>query len=582
MKMKTTYFTILIAVTIAFVGCKKDLDLKPFDKLSPSTAFNTEKDLQLYVNSFYRILPAGSDIVRGDALSDYLVGSTLNTYIYGSFNSNLATGWKWDTLRNVNYFLEHYQQANVTTEASAHYQGLARFFRAWFYFEMVKKFGDVPWYGKTLAPNDPDLYKPRDKRTLVMDSVLADLNYACDHIRTAKDATASQITKWVALAFKSRVCLFEGTYRKHHDELGLVTTADKWLTEAVKAADTLITSKKYSLHTSTTPAADYRDLFRNENPLQDEVLLAAVNNKSLRIFNDANWYWTSATYGGRFSLIKTFINTYLKQDGSRFTDQAGYNQLPFATEVKNRDLRLQQTIRMGNYSRDGVVAPPDFTYTYTGYMPLKLTLDAKATDGVAENYNSLPLIRYAEVLLNYAEAKAELNTFNAADWDRTIKPLRARAGIANAVMPTTADTYLQQNYFKDITSPVLLEIRRERGIELVLEGFRYDDLKRWKAGKLLENQYDGMYVPAMDTPYDLNEDGKLDVAIVTKVPATKVPGVYYFIIDNVQNKLSEGTKGRLILMDNLKRSYDDYKYLYPIPYDEIVLNPALTQNDKWK
>jgi hypothetical protein len=184
--------------------------------------------------------------------------------------------------------------------------------------------------------------------------------------------------------------------------------------------------------------------------------------------------------------------------------------------------------------------------------------------------------------LNYAEAKAELNTFTSSDWDKTIKALRARAGISNATMPATADTYLQQNYYKDVTSAALLEIRRERGIELALEGFRYDDLKRWKAGKLLENQYDGMYVPAMDTPYDLNEDGKPDVAIVTKVPSTRVPGVYYFIIDNVQNKLSEGTKGRLILMDNLKRSYEDYKYLYPIPYDEIVLNPALQQNPGWQ
>lgn len=580
--MKRTYFTIITVATIVLVGCKKDLDLKPFDKLSPTTAFNTEKDLQLYANSFYNILPVGNDIVRGDALSDYLVGSTPNTYLYGTFNSTMSTGWGWDDLRNVNYFLEHYQQATVTTEASGHYQGLARFFRAWFYFTMVKKFGDVPWYGKTLAVNDPDLYKGRDPRTLVMDSVLADINYACDHMRDTKDATASQITKWVALAFKSRICLFEGTYRKYHTELGLTATADKWLTDAVTAADALIASKKYALHTSTTPTADYRDLFRNESPLSDEVLLAAVNNKSLRVFNDANWYWTSATYGGRFSFIKTFINTYLKQDGTRFTDQAGYNEIPFATEVKNRDLRLQQTIRMGNYTRDGAVAPPDFTYTYTGYMPLKLTLDSKATDGVAENYNSLPLIRYAEVLLNYAEAKAELNTFTSADWDKTIKLLRVRAGITNTAMPTTIDTYLQQNYFKDITSPVLLEIRRERSIELVLEGFRYDDLKRWKAGKLLENQYDGMYVPAMNTPYDLNEDGKLDVAIVTTVPTNKVPGVYYFIIDNVQNKLSDGTKGRLILMDNLKRSYEDYKYLYPIPYDQIVLNPALQQNPVWQ
>jgi hypothetical protein len=580
--MKKTFFIIAATAVSGLISCKKDLDLKPFDKLSPATAFNTEKDLQLYANSFYTILPTGNDIVRGDALSDYLVGRTPSNYLYGTFNATMATGWTWSNLRNVNYFLEQYKQASVSTEALNHFGGLARFFRAWYYFDMVKQFGDLPWYNKPLAVNDPDLYKPRDPRTLVMDSVLADLDFACKNLRAAKDNSASQITKWVALAFKSRVCLFEGTFRKYHTELGLTATANKWLTEAANAADELIAAKNYSLHNSASATASYRDLFRSETPFADETILSAVNNKSLRIFNDANWYWTSATYGGRFSLIKTFINTYLKTDGTRFTDQAGFNEMPFATEVKNRDLRLQQTIRMGNYTRDGVVAPPDFTYTYSGYMPLKLTLDAKATDGVAENFNSLPVIRYAEVLLNYAEAKAELNTFTTTDWDRTIKLLRTRAGITNSAMPATADTYLQQKYFPDISDPVLLEIRRERGIELVLEGFRYDDLKRWKAGKLLEMQYDGMYVPAMDIPYDLNEDTKPDVAFVTKVPANKVPGVYYFIVDGQQFKLSEGTKGKLILMDNLARKYEDHKYLYPIPYDEIVLNPALTQNPQWQ
>jgi hypothetical protein len=575
-------FLYIIMISAGLTACKKDLDLKPFDKLSPSSAFNTEKDLQLYANSFYNILPTGNDIVRGDALSDYLVGRTPSTYIYGTFNSTMATGWSWSNLRNVNYFLQNYQQAKVTAEAMNHFGGLARFFRAWFYFDMVKQFGDLPWYNKPLDVSDPDLYKPRDARTLIMDSVLADLDFACKNIRTAKDLTSSQITKWVALAFKSRVCLFEGTFRKYHTELGLTGTAGKWLTEAVNAADELMNAKNYSLHNSTTNTASYRDLFRLETPVNDETILSAVNNKSLRIFNDANWYWTSATYGGRYSLIKTFINTYLNIDGSRFTEQAGFNEIPFAAEVKNRDLRLQQTIRMGNYTRDGAIAPPDFTYTYSGYMPIKLTLDAKATDGVAENFNSLPIIRYAEVLLNYAEAKAELGTFEASDWDKTIRLLRARAGISNTAMPAAADTYLQQNYFPDVTDAVLLEIRRERGIELVLEGFRYDDLKRWKTAKLLEMEYDGMYVPAMDTPYDLNEDTKPDVAFVTKVPANKVPGVYYFIVDGQQFKLSEGTKGRLILMDNLARKFEEYKYFYPIPYDEIVLNPALEQNPQWQ
>lgn len=573
-------FHILIAMA-ALTACKQDLDLQPFDKLSPANAFNTEKDLQLYANSFYLILPTGTDISRSDALSDYLVGRTISNYIYGTFSSTQATGWSWANLRKVNYFLEHVGQAKITDEARNHYIGLARFFRAWFYFEMVKKFGDVPYYNKTLGVDDPDLYKGRDPRTLVMDSVLADIDFACTNIRNTKDNTASQVTRWVALALKSRICLFEGTFRKYHPQLNLSATADAWLTEAADAANLVMTGNQYRLLTSGAADKNYRNLFINETPNNTEIMLAAVNSKSLRVFNDANWYWTSATYGGRYSFTKTFINTYLKTDGTPFTAQAGYNSIPFVNEVKDRDLRLKQSIRLGDYTRDGAAAPPDFTYTYTGYMPIKVAVDSKATDGVAENFNSLPIIRYAEVLLNYAEAKAELGTFSQADWNATIALLRQRAGITAAPFPAVADTYLQQNYFPQVTDAALLEIRRERGIELALEGFRYDDLLRWRTATLLEKQYDGMYVPALNTLMDLNEDGKMDVCFVTTIPADKVPGVYYFLIDNVQFKLSGGTSGNLILFDNLERKFEDYKYFYPIPYNEIILNGNLGPNPGW-
>ncbi|MRG44794.1 RagB/SusD family nutrient uptake outer membrane protein [Chitinophaga sp. SYP-B3965] len=572
-------FIYIITATVLLASCKTDLNLMPPDKLSPENAFNTEKDLQLYANSFYLNLPTGTDIVKSDALSDYLVGRTPSNYIFGTFTATQATGWTWTNLRKVNYFLEHVGQAKITDEAKNHFIGLARFFRAWFYFEMVKEFGNVPFYNKTLDVNDPDLYKPRDPRTLVMDSVLADLNFACTNIRNTKDATASQITRWVALAFKSRVCLFEGTFRKYHKVQE--TTANDWLLEAANAADLVMKGNQYKLLTTGAADKNYRDLFINEAPNNTEILLAFVGSKSLRVFNDANWYWTSATYGGRLSFTKTFINTYLKTDGTPFTAQPDYATQTFVQEVKNRDLRLKQSIRLGNYTRDGAAAPPDFTYTYTGYMPIKLTVDAKATDGVAENPNSLPLIRYAEVLLNYAEARLESNTFTAADWTNTIALLRARAGITAAPLPTVADTYLQLNYFPLITDPVLLEIRRERGIELSLEGFRYDDLKRWKVGQLLEQQYTGMYVPALNTLMDLNEDGKMDVSFVLTTPPVKVPGVNYIVIDNVQFKLSNGTSGYLILFDNLLRKYEDYKYYYPIPYNEIVLNKNLDQNEGW-
>lgn len=572
-------YIIYISLLWVAAGCNRDLDLKPFDKINPENAFNSEADLQLYANSFYLILPTGNDIIRGDLMSDYVAGKDVNAYLRtNAYTSVQSTGWSWTDLRNINYFLANYSKAQIPDEAKNHYAGVARFFRALFYFEKVKRFGDVPWYNRAMDIDDPELYKPRDSRLLVMDSVLADLDFACANIRSKKDGTASTITRWVALAYKSRVCLFEGTLRKYQDTWKLPDSR-KWLEEAAMAAEEVRKSNQYSLHTSGDA---YRNLFISELPVAAEVILAYVCNKSLRVFNDANWYYTSATYGNRLSLTKTFINTYLNKDGSRFTDQAGYNSIPFANEVKNRDGRLKQTIRMGDYKRDGQAAPPDFTYTYTGYQPYKFTLDSKATDGVGENYNSIPIIRYAEVLLNEAEAKAELGSFEETDWNNTIKPLRARAGLTNTALPAAADPYLQAHYFPAITDKALLEIRRERGVELALEGFRFYDLVRWKLGNLLTMTYDGIYVPAMDTPIDLNEDNKPDVAFVTATPPNKVPGVYYFLLDGSQTRLSNGTSGNLIWLSNIDREWKDYKYLYPIPYNETVLNPDLGQNPEWK
>ncbi|HTN38142.1 MAG TPA: RagB/SusD family nutrient uptake outer membrane protein [Arachidicoccus sp.] len=576
---------LLIILVTGVAGCGKHaLDLEPFDKLTPNTAFNTEKDLQLYVNSFYKILPSANEIIRGDGLTDYSANKSVSSYLIpGAFSATQVNSWSWTDLRNVNYFLEHFRQADVDPEISGHYEGIARFFRAWFYFDKVERYGDVPWYGKTLSIEDSSMYKPRDKRTVVMDSVLADLDFACAHIKDAKDNTCSQITKWVALAFKSRVCLYEGTYRKYHTELNLQGTAAAWLQNAADASAAVMDSHLYSLHVNAAhPELSYRDLFVSNIPPSDEVLLAYVCDGELQVFNDANWYYTSATYGARLSFSKTFIDTYLNRDGSRFTDTKDFDKKPFWDEVKNRDLRLQQTIRMGDYKRsDGSPAPPDFTYTYTGYEPIKFTLDSKETDGIDKNTNSIPMIRYAEVLLNYAEAKAELGSFQSSDWDKTIRLLRRRAGLQMTDMPAQPDSYLQQHYFPGIQDAALLEIRRERGIELALEGLRYDDLFRWKKGDLLTMQYKGLYVPAMNTLYDLNEDGKDDVSFVTTIPSKKKPGVYYFLIDNDQSKLSDGTSGVIIWLDNITREWSDYKYLYPIDYDELVLNPKLEQNAGW-
>ena len=276
------------------------------------------------------------------------------------------------------------------------------------------------------------------------------------------------------------------------------------------------------------------------------------------------------------------MNTYLNIDGTPFTSLAGYDTMQFQTEVKNRDKRLVQTIRTGYYKRtDGTTALPDFNVTYSGYQIMKFSLDDKYYDTRTESYNSIPIIRYAEVLLNYAEAKAELGMLSGADWDLTIGALRKRAGITNTAMPTAVDAYMQTRFFPDVSNPALMEIRRERGIELAAEGNRYDDLKRWKAAKLLEKPYDGLYVPGKNLLLDLDENGKPDVSFVDQVPSNRVSGVVYFLLDNNTKKLSEGDKGNLIWLSNLPKTYEDKKYFYPIPYNETLLNQNLKQNQGW-
>ena len=172
----------------------------------------------------------------------------------------------------------------------------------------------------------------------------------------------------------------------------------------------------YSIYTTGGTTKAYRTLFTNATPIAPEVMLAAVMDLTLNELHDANWAYTSGTYWVKGSFIRSFINTYLMNDGTPYTNTPGWETMLFKDEVKNRDTRLQQTIRMGDYKRISggvqIPAPPLFSYTFTGYQPIKWTLDDMYYDTRDLNINSVALFRYAEVLLNYAEAKAELgNTY---------------------------------------------------------------------------------------------------------------------------------------------------------------------------
>ena len=585
----------LLLASVGFSACEK-LEQVPQSTASQAAVFGNENGLKLYTNSFYGMgfLPGNS--ISLDAMSDYLAVRAVPDFIReGGFAANNSSGWSWTDLRNINYFIQNCNNPAVPVSVRNNYLGLARYFRAYFYMDKVRRFGDVPWIGKPLDINDTTaLNAGRDKRELVMDSVLADLDFACANISTANDPSRTTVTKWVAFAFKSRVCLFEGTFRKYHTSLNLTSTANKWLQEAASAADQIIKNGGFSINTAGGPGVSYRNVFTSNTPLANEVLQAAVADQALAVLSDANWWWTSGTYGSKASFTRDFINTFLKIDGTPYTNNPAYTTMLFKDEVKNRDLRLKQSIRCLDYKRTTnglpVPAPPVFSYTFTGYQPIKLTLDNTALDAGRLNTNIVPLFRYAEVLLNFAEAKAELGTLTNQEWALTIGALRARAGITGglSIKPIVADPYLVKNYFPNISDPSILEIRRERGIELSLEGFRFSDILRWKRGELMERPWNGFHVAALNVPMDLNEDGILDVAFYQGArPTPAVSGVTYVDVSarigtavNSQ-LLKNGTSGELNWMNEIPRKWNDRNYLYPIPLNDLQRNPKLKQNPGW-
>ncbi|MEO6684245.1 MAG: RagB/SusD family nutrient uptake outer membrane protein, partial [Ginsengibacter sp.] len=288
-----------------------------------------------------------------------------------------------------------------------------------------------------------------------------------------------------------------------------------------------------------------------------------------------------------------FINTYLNLDGTPFTSNPNYVTEPFMEEVKNRDKRLKQTIRTKGYTRinggQQVMSPPLFSHTYTGYQPIKWVNADMSLDGGSRSNSLIPIIRYAEVLLNFAEAKAELGSLTDEDWAASIGLLRKRAGITNGLnnKPVIVDAYLKSTFYPNINDPVILEVRRERGIELALEGLRFYDVIRWKLGELFTKTWNGMYVSQLNTPIDLNEDGVLDVGFVNGNASNPVAGVTYInVAQNVGGQvnsmqLSEGNKGEIIWLNNIPRVWSDRMYLYPIPENDLLMNPKLGQNPNW-
>lgn len=584
MKRSTYIWSLLVGCVAFATSCDLTEDVQV--KADKSMIFGSKSGLELYSNSFYKALPTLKNGFMQDKMCDVGAVSNTDTFIKrGAYNTETATSWSWGALKNVNYFIDGCNDpkyCTVEAETRDNYLGIARWFRAWFYYDKLTTYGEVPWFPNDIQSYQNDvMYKDRDSRDVIIRNLIADLDFAYEHIQATSSTGSATLTRWAAAALKSRVCLFEAAYRRYHNLTGLEITPEELYREAAKAAKLVIDNSGCSLNTAAGKKGAYRDLFYSETPLTQEVILAVCANEKSGIFGEQNWWFNARSYGLCWSLVRSFVHTYLKQDGTPFTAAADYAVKSFAEEMEGRDLRLEQTVRGRNFLWDGKTAVADIkNLSLTGYQVIKYTLDESKYDGGAKNINSIPLIRYAEVLLNYAEAKAELGEFSETVWNATIKLLRERAGVDGA-MPSAYDPYMAEYFLNTTTDMAILEIRRERGIELLLENCRWDDDMRWGMGRLLERPWYGVYVGELGKVYDMDGDGSGDVCFVRENPPVTEPGVTYRVLGG-DYALTDGDSGYIECYIRMNRKWDDKKYVRPIPTTALNDNPALGQNPGWK
>lgn len=578
--MKAINKIIILGMAVAlFNSC--DLTLLPENAVTPENYFQNKSDLELWTNQFYTLLdePDASAGTNADDMIDKGMGQVIE----GTRSAASETGWSWTKLRHINYFLQHSSNCDDET-ARNQYNGVAQFFRAYFYFVKVRRYGDVPWYDQVLGSEDQELLvKARDSREFVMNQVLKDFQDAATSLPTKSTETRNtRVTKWTALAFASQAALYEGTYRKYHG----LDNYEKYLEIAASTARQFIDESGFSLYKEGTEP--YRDMFCADNAKTTEVVLArAYNFEGLQLSHSVQFSIANLQMG----FTRRFMNHYLMADGTRFTDKQGYETMFYTDEVKNRDPRLQQTVLCPNYIQKGetTVTANDLT-AYCGYRPIKF-VGTKDHDGAAKSTSDWPLMRAAEVYLNYAEAKAELGTLKQEDLDISINKIRERAKMPDLNLTdanSNPDPYLAAcypNVEQGTNKGVILEIRRERTIELVMEGLRQWDLFRWKEGKQMFNHYVpyyGIYVPGVGT-YDMDGDGKPDLEIYETTATSQCDNKKKLDKDIY---LSNGTSGYIIGFPKVTYGKDwkeERDYLWPIPADQRVLTQGiLTQNPGWE
>jgi hypothetical protein len=568
------YISILVVALLSVTACNDDfLERFPLSDLTNENIWNSENDLALYTNGLYADTFSMDGNVWWDNQSDNQAPGSFNTVVAGLHNVSQGS-LNWNFLRRCNFFLENYNNNPdaVPDDVEGQYVGEVLLMRAIYTADRVKSYGDIPYTTRVLNIDDEDvLYGPRVARKDVMAIVLDDLNRAVDLIPEVVDE--GRISKWAANALKARICLHEGTFRKYHN-LG---DEAEFLNAAKDAAEAVINSGEFALHSTGNPTEDYRNLFMqqdlsgNSEAILYEKFVSDIKGHSFVRF------MPGSTVTG---LTKDMVNDYLCTDGLPIgLSPLSQGDNTLVDEFANRDPRMAQTIlelQTGFFKEgDENEVQPRLQYatgagsiSSTGYHLVKYYNDNdqfNANNGTVD----IHIIRYAEVLLIYAEVMAELGLFDQTVADATINLLRARVDVSpmdvgNLQRDPDSDMVASAGYLDADVSEAIEEIRRERRVELAGEGFRYDDLMRWRAGKFLTKRIIGakwdafkdLLTPAGAPIYPASANPPLDAQGHLDIYASSLPGGAVF--------------------DPNKH------YLFGYPLTDLQVNPALLpQNPGW-
>ena len=594
-----------LAAVVGFSSCEDFLTREPIHKFGAETYFSSKADLKTYtdglINSY---LPDYSAPAGGDMYNDLIAGKQSTNYFRQNYNWTPATQgeWSWGRLRRVNYMLQGMEKnarGKIDEATYNHYEGVARFWRAYHYFSAINTYGNVPWTDKYLQPTDEELYAGRDDREFVWSKIVEDLKFACEHVQGGGEYHTSAriyINKWVVCTFASRAALYEASFRSNYPKNP--STNEPWNNKynsvqelyqlAADAAKQVIDNGGFKL----VSGDQYSQLFLSENLLTDEVIWGRQFGTALGATHALSRYYYSDSMGDVSSATKELVRMYLKKDGTPVTTgEVGIND-----EFKDRDSRLAKTVLGPGFpvksGANTITMNVSCNHCLTGYMLVKWLYPDDSYWASGIDSNSILIYRYAEVLLNYAEAMNELGKMDKAVWDLTVGALRTRAGVTN-VYPTAVDTWLKEYYSKDLKYPfksngndaVALEIRRERVTELILEGglrqhdlFRYGQMdlierrgykgeEAWTGVWISDTDYANGYYMFNNTKYMINTGKKESTAY--PITTNKADMTWSL-------KKAEGSG--YYLQYHLDLKWVDRMYVRPISQNDLNVNPNLGQN----